>query len=195
MTPLPYELAFGLLLGFSLTIPPGPMNVYIVSQSVRSFREGLITGFGAMCADLVLGVLVFGLHTVVDLSAGVRWVYLVGAASMAFLGATLWRSGRARSPPAPTAGLATYGKALAIGVSNPFQIVWWLTAGLAFAYLGGLVLFVGLFGAIAVWIVVFPWVVHRGTERSERTGRLAVLVSSVLILGFAAYFLFLAASA
>jgi threonine/homoserine/homoserine lactone efflux protein len=79
-----------------------------------------------------------------------------------------------------------------VGVSNPFQILWWLTVGIAFAYLGGLVLFAGLFGAIAVWIIVFPWVVHLGAERRPGIARAIVAVSGVLIFGFAAYFLYLA---
>ncbi|MGD1099302.1 MAG: LysE family transporter [Thermoplasmata archaeon] len=185
------ELAFGLVLGFSLTIPPGPMNAFIASQSVRSFREGVTAGFGAMSADLVLGVLVYALHSAVDLSAALRWIYLVGAGVMVYLGIGLLRRA-AGNPPLETTGAKTYTKALGLGVSNPFQIVWWLTAGLAFAYFGGWVLFVGLFGAIAGWILVFPWAVHAGTERRPTIARAVVVGSGIVIFAFAAYFLFLA---
>lgn len=191
MTAFVLELAFGLVLGFSLTIPPGPMNAFIASQSVRSFREGVTAGVGAMSADLVLGVLVYVLHSAVDLSAGLRWIYLVGAGVMVYLGIGLLRGASSRPPP-EAQGIHTYTKALALGVSNPFQVVWWLTAGLAFAYLGGWVLFVGLFGAIAVWVVVFPWAVHAGTERRPSIARAVLVVSGVVIFAFAAYFLFLA---
>ena len=67
-----FDLGLGLLLGFSLTIPPGPMNAYIASQSVRSFREGVTAGLGAMSADLALGILIYGLHSEVDLTSGLR---------------------------------------------------------------------------------------------------------------------------
>ncbi|MGA7476538.1 MAG: LysE family transporter [Thermoplasmata archaeon] len=186
-----FELAFGLVLGFSLTIPPGPMNAFMASQSVRSFRDGVTAGLGAMSADLVLGVLVYALHSAVDLSAELRWIYLLGAGVMVYLGVSLLKGASGRPPP-DTTGVRTYTKALGLGVSNPFQIVWWLTAGLAFAYFGGWVLFVGLFGAIAVWIVAFPWVVHAGTERRPSIARGVVVVSGVVIFAFAAYFLFLA---
>jgi len=188
---LGFDLAFGLALGFSLTIPPGPMNAFIASRSVRSFREGVIAGLGAMSADLILGILVYALHASVDLSAELRWIYVLGAAVMVYLGVGLVRE-RSATTPLETRGTRTFTKALGLGVSNPFQIVWWLTAGLAFAYLGGWLLFVGLFGAIAVWIVVFPWAVHLGTERRPEVARAVVVVSGVLIFGFAAYFLFLA---
>lgn len=191
MSSVGFDLVFGLALGFSLTIPPGPMNVFITSRSVRSFREGVTAGLGAMSADLILGVLVYALHSSVDLTAELRWVYLLGAAVMIFLGIGLLKE-RSAATSLDTQGVRTYTTALGLGVSNPFQIVWWLTAGLAFAYLGGVVLFVGLFGAIAVWIVVFPWAVHLGTERRPRVASAIVVVSGALIFGFAAYFLFLA---
>lgn len=186
-----FELAFGLLLGFSLTIPPGPMNAFIASYSTRAYREGLTAGVGAMSADGILGVLVFALRSLLDLSSVLRWVYFLGAGAMACYGILLLK--RASGPPTvDTAGLRTYTSALGLGLSNPLQIVWWLTAGLAFAYLGGLVLFVGLFGAIAVWVVAFPFAVHLGARSRPRVARAVVVVSGMVIFAFAAYFLYLA---
>jgi len=186
-----FDLAFGLLLGFSLTIPPGPMNAFILARSVRSFREGFTAGLGAMSADLVLGVVVYAVRSVLDLSSVLRWVYLIGAAVMVYLGVGLLRA-HPESPNPGTAGVRAYTSALGLGLSNPFQIVWWLTAGLAFAYFGGLILFVGLFGAVAVWIVAFPWAIHLGTERWPKVARALLVGSVVVIFGFAGYFLFLA---
>jgi threonine/homoserine/homoserine lactone efflux protein len=191
VNPIVFDLGFGLLLGFSLTIPPGPMNAFIASQAVRSFREGVTAGFGAMSADLVLGALVYALHSSVVLTSELRWIYLVGAGVMVYLGVGILRGASAHPPP-ETTGVPTYTRAFGLGLSNPFQIVWWLTAGLAFAYLGGWVLFVGLFGAVAVWIVAFPWAVHAGTERRPSIARAVLVVSGVVIFAFAAYFLFLA---
>jgi len=186
-----YEVAFGLLLGFSLTIPPGPMNAFIAAQAVRSFREGLTTGFGALSADLLLGGIVFGLHAEFDLAAAVRWVYLLGAAVMVALGVTIVRGASAHPPP-PTSGVRTYSKAFGIGLANPFQIVWWLTAGLAFAYVGGWVLFVALFAAVAVWVVLFPWGVRSGTQQRPGFARAVVVASGAAVFAFAGYFLYLA---
>ena len=191
MNSLLFDLAFGLVLGFSLTIPPGPMNAFIVAHSVRSFRSGVTAGLGAMSADLVLGGVVFALRSAVDLSAEVRWVYVLGATVMVYFGVGLLRPPK-EVDSTEVAGVRTYTSALALGLSNPFQILWWLTAGLAFAYFGGWVLFVGLFGAIAIWIVAFPWAVHLGTGQRPRLGRALVVCSAALMFGFAGYFLFLA---
>ncbi len=182
---------FGLVLGFSLTIPPGPMNALIASRAARSLRAGIVTGFGAMSADLILGGLVFALRSAVDLAAIVRYVYVVGAAVMLYLGYRVLRGSR-EVPTEETAGLRTYSQALAIGLSNPFQIVWWLTAGLAFAYLGGAPLFVALFAAVLVWVLGFPYAIHLGSRQRPRVARAIALVSGAALIAFAAYFVYLA---
>jgi threonine/homoserine/homoserine lactone efflux protein len=186
-----YALVFGVALGFSLAIPLGPMNALIASQSARSLRSGIITGIGAMSADLLLGVMVYLLRSLVDLSSIVRWVYVVGAVVMVFFGVGLLLR-PASGEPKPVSGVRSYSEALLLGLSNPFQIVWWLTAGLAFAYLGGVVLFVGLFAAIATWVVTFPYAVHLGARRHPEVARWVVYGSSALMFVFAAYFLYLA---
>ncbi len=182
---------FGLVLGFSLTIPPGPMNALIASRAARSLRAGIVTGFGAMSADLILGGLVFGLRSVVDLAAIVRYIYVVGAAVMVYLGYRVLR-GSGEVPTEEAAGLRTYSQALAIGLSNPFQIVWWLTAGLAFAYLGGAPLFLALFAAVLVWVLAFPYAIHLGSRQRPRVARAIALVSGAALIAFAAYFAYLA---
>lgn len=185
------SVGFGLALGFSLTVPPGPMNALIAARAAGSFRDGIVTGLGAMSADLLLGAVVLTLSTVVDLHPIVRPVDALGAVVLAYFGWRIVRAGSAE-PVSPTGRARTYSQALALGLSNPFQIVWWLTAGLAFARLGGAVLLAGLFGAVAVWIVAFPYAVHAGARRSPRAYRGIVLASAAIMFAFAAYFAVLA---
>jgi threonine/homoserine/homoserine lactone efflux protein len=186
-----YELGVGLLLGFSLAVPPGPMNALIAAQSVRSRARGTLTGAGAMSADAVLAAVVFLVSTILTLDVVLRPIYALGCGVMGYFGYRLLVAGS--RPTAPEAGtVRTFTTGLAVGLSNPFQILWWLTAGLAFAYLGGLALFVGLFGAIAVWIVVFPIGISAGAERSLRFERGVTYASGAIMVGFAAYFAYLA---
>ncbi len=186
-----YEVGVGFLLGFTLTAPPGPMNALIASQAVRSFRRGVVTGLGAMSADAILGVVVFVLSTATDLMEFVRPIYVLGCIVMSYFGYRLL----VPSPSLavlPEGAIRTYSSSLLVGVSNPFQILWWFTAGLAFAYVGGWLLFIGLFGAIAVWIVAFPYALSVGTQRSPALGRWVRYGSGVIMIAFAAYFAFLA---
>jgi threonine/homoserine/homoserine lactone efflux protein len=167
------------------------MNALIAAQSVRSLRGGIITGLGAMSADLILAVLVYALRSEIPFGALVRYIYLVGAAVMVFLAIRLFL--RQRSDDlAPSSEARTYSQGVVVGLSNPFQIVWWLTAGLAFAYLGGILLFVALFAAVAVWIIAFPYALHFGTRQRPRVAQAVVYVSSAILIAFAVYFVVLA---
>ncbi|HLM91234.1 MAG TPA: LysE family transporter [Thermoplasmata archaeon] len=188
-----YLVLVGLALGFSLTIPPGPMNALIAVRSGRSFRAGVTTGLGAMSADVVLGVLVYLLHTLVDLTPIVRWVEAAGAVIMAYFAYRVLTREAQPSPPDPGPEVRVFSEALLVGVTNPLQVGWWLTAGLAFAYLGGAWLLGGLFGAIAIWIVAFPLALSYGARKSERFPRAVALASGLLMAGFAAYFALLVA--
>lgn len=186
MTTIPGDLLVGVVLGFSLAVPPGPMNAWIAAVSVRSFRAGVVTGFGAMTADALLGSIVYLFDRAIDLHAVVRGVYLLGGGVMVYLGVHLLRRGPGGASDLPDR--RTFVRALLLGLSNPFQVLWWLTAGVAFAYLGGLVLLLGLFGAIVVWIVAFPWAVHAGTRRHAWVERGVRLASAGILFAFAVYF-------
>ncbi len=188
-----YLVLVGMALGFSLVIPPGPMNALIAVRSVRSLRGGVTTGLGAMTADLVLGGLVYALHALVDLTPVVRGVEAAGAVIMAFFAFRVLTQDARAGSPAPGRDVRVFSEALVVGVTNPFQVIWWLTAGLAFAYLGGVLLLAGLFAAIGVWILAFPYALHRGARRSERLPRAVAVVSGALLAGFAGFAALLAA--
>jgi threonine/homoserine/homoserine lactone efflux protein len=51
------SLFSGLLLSYSLAVPPGPMDALIAAWSLRSFRHGFAVGAGAMSADFLLMLL------------------------------------------------------------------------------------------------------------------------------------------
>jgi threonine/homoserine/homoserine lactone efflux protein len=186
-----YEVGIGFLLGISLTAPPGPMNALISSQAARSLHRGILTGFGAMSADAILGVIVFVLSAVIDLTKFIRPVYVLGCLVMGYFAYRLLVP-RPSAAPQSTSPVRTYSAALLLGISNPFQILWWLTAGLAFAYVGGLVLFAGLFGAIAVWIVAFPYAISTGVRRVPSLERWITYGSGAIMVAFAVYFAYLA---
>lgn len=186
MTSVLEGLLFGVVLGFSLAVPPGPMNAWIAAVAARSYRSGVVTGLGAMTADGILGLAVYLLERAVDVHAAVRFVYLLGAGIMGYLGVRLLRPADPLARELPDQ--RTFARALALGLSNPFQVLWWLTAGVAFAYLGGVVLLLGLFGAIVVWIVTFPWAIRAGARRLPSFERAVRWVSAGILVAFAVYF-------
>ncbi|MCI4365002.1 MAG: LysE family transporter [Thermoplasmata archaeon] len=182
-----YLALAGAALGFSLVIPPGPMNVLIANRSMRSLRAGITTGLGAMAADGVLGTIVYAVHATIQLGAWVRWIEGAGALVLSGMVYRLLRE-RPAAESVPSSDVRVFTVGLIVGVTNPFQIIWWVTAGLAFAYVGGAVLFVGLFAAIGVWVVVFPALLTVGARTDPRIPRVVSIVSAVVLGGFAAYF-------
>ncbi len=186
-----YALGYGALLGLSLTVPPGPMNALISARATRSYREGLLTGLGAMSADLLLGSAVYFLRSSFSLGPDLRYLDAVGSLALLFFAGILLRSGRDPAPPPPVSH-RVYLQALAAGITNPFQILWWLTAGLALAYLGGLALLVGLFLAVLAWSTGFPYLISLGSLRSPAFARGTRWASILVILAFSAYFAYLA---
>src|SRR5512147_388934 len=98
-----YLLFFrGLLVGFSIAAPVGPIGVLCIRRTLADGRAiGLATGLGA-AADGVYGAVAgFGITAVADVLVGQqRWLQLGGGAFLLYLGV---RAMRAR-PPAAAAG-------------------------------------------------------------------------------------------
>lgn len=181
-----YLFLFGMALGFTLTIPPGPMNALIASESARTWRLGFLTGLGAMSADMVLAAVVYAARSLLLLGRYQEIIYLPGAAVIFYFAFSVLTEREEE-----VKGEGRYLRALALGVSNPFQILWWLTAGLAFAYIGGVVLLSGLFSAVFVWICAFPALIHGVSNRYGRAREAVRMVSGAVMILFGAYLVYL----
>ncbi len=198
-------VAGGVAFGLALAAPPGPMNAVIAEESVlRGWPAGFRAGLGAMTADACFFVLALvGAVTVVDeLPALRRGMLAVGAALMLYFAVGAARDAGAYETDAtdggddadvtsergddaevgaghPTTGRG-FRRAFVLALTNPYQLGFWLTAGVGLlepgrldalaglpavgAALKGTVvvrtghpaLIAGLFGGVALWIVAFP---------------------------------------
>jgi threonine/homoserine/homoserine lactone efflux protein len=189
----------GLGLGFFLAAPPGPMNALIASESMKGFFHGWRTGFGALTSDMVWAALAWvGALTVFEPTPMRFAVHITGGALMGWFAWGAWKGAeklRRRStvdvtpPPEHSVKLHLhgYGRAFALGLTNPYQIGWWLTAGTAFITEFGWAILGGLFVGILLWITTFSASVHWGARRS-RTFQLGVAyLSTVGLAAFAVW--------
>lgn len=193
------SLAAGALLGLSLAAPPGPMNAVIAEESVnRGWRSGFAAGVGAMTADACFFVLALaGLVTVVRDSPTVRGV-MVGAGGLLMLyfayGAV--KSAGSFSDTEAANDAAGFKKAFLLALTNPFQITWWLTAGVGLLSPGEIAAFgvnlpatsgtltvVGFFTGILIWITGFPASLRAAGGRVDSLGT-AIAYVSALVLGY-----------
>jgi threonine/homoserine/homoserine lactone efflux protein len=216
------SLLAGAAFGLALAAPPGPMNAIIAEESVvRGWLAGVTAGLGAMTADLLFAALALaGVVTVVERVAWLRAAMLaLGGALMLYFAVDAARSveaTRAETDPGDSRG---FRKALVLGLTNPYQILFWLTVGIGLldpgqldvlAHLpavgdalagvvvvptGSLALFVGIFGGIAVWIVSFPAALVATGRRVDAATPLVAAGSALVLAGFGAVFLFEGATA
>jgi len=192
------SLFSGLLLGYSLAVPPGPMNALIAAWSLRSFRHGFAVGAGAMSADFLLMLLTLALYRVLS-GLGQRIFAPFYAAGGLFFLYLAYRLGTAKPPQeGSTDGghpLRGYLLGLSLGLINPFQVGWWFTAGLSSIAHFGVEWAAGLFFAILSWITAFPAAVRSGWRLNSRLTWLAIkFFSAAVLVIFGMLFIYTAAS-
>jgi threonine/homoserine/homoserine lactone efflux protein len=151
------SIAFGMSLGLSLAVPPGPVNAVIATEGAEKAYKGTLVGLGALTADALFLVLTLTLGAWLPAWAR-KPLTLVGGGVFVLLAILVLRSHASAGRPAHMQYLA----GLTMGLTNPFQIAWWLTAGLTLITSFGLPVAVGFFAGIVLWITTFPQAVHRG---------------------------------
>ncbi|MFB6097470.1 MAG: LysE family translocator [Haloferacaceae archaeon] len=218
------------------------MNAVIAEESVvHGWTSGFRAGLGAMTADAIFFVLsLLGVVTFVERFPTVRAV-MVGVGGVLMLYFAYGAAGEIRGSFRPgsegdgterAAGpgaeldrgadrgrMATgFRKALVLALTNPYQILFWLTIGVGLlqpgtvdvlgnapyvgdALAGALVvetgspaLLVGFFGGILCWIVGFPAALVTAERRTERFAPAVAAASALVLAGFGVLFLSEAAS-
>jgi threonine/homoserine/homoserine lactone efflux protein len=222
------SLGAGVVFGLALAAPPGPMNAVIAEESVlRGWFAGFRAGLGAMSADATFFVLsLVGVVAFVEQYPTVRGL-MVGAGGLLML---YFAYGAAREvgetfTPAtdaePDGGEtgAGFRKAFVLAIANPYQILFWLTIGVALLesgqfdvlaqtpYVGGRLagvlvvetgspaILVGFFTGILLWITGFPAALVTAERRADSFAPVVTALSALVLAGFGVLFLADAAGA
>jgi threonine/homoserine/homoserine lactone efflux protein len=121
-------LARGVVLGFSIAAPVGPIGLLVVRRALAEGRAaGLATGLGAATADAAYGaVAALGLTAVSGaLAGGSVWLRIGGGLFLCAIGLRTMRARPAEA--AASADRSSLGRAfvtsLALTISNPMTIV------------------------------------------------------------------------
>jgi threonine/homoserine/homoserine lactone efflux protein len=190
----------GVALGFSIAAPPGPVSALAAQQVVsRSWSAGWLIMLGATAADAVFFVLTYygvarlitpGERGVLFLLGGALMLYLalstVKAASRRHVGSSLsqpgwWSSSSIRRSP--------FVLGLAVGLTNPFQLGWWVAVGASMVSDFGGGVAAGFFVGIVAWTIIFTTLVHQGVRRYQRLSPAIAYASAAIMVGFGAWFL------
>ncbi|MEF8776015.1 MAG: LysE family translocator [Haloarculaceae archaeon] len=215
-------LVAGAVFGLALAAPPGPMNAIIAEETVvRGWTAGFWAGLGAMVADATfLALSLAGVVAFVGEFPRVRGAMIgIGGLLMLYFAYGAVRSARAVFVPeeGPEGESKGFRKAFALALTNPYQILFWLTVGVALLepgtvdvlgyvpYVGASLtgrlvirtgtpfLLIGLFAGITVWITGFPAALVAARKRVEGLAPIVAGVSAVVLAGFGVLFLWEAA--
>ncbi len=153
----------GLLIGFSIAAPVGPIGVLCIRRSLSDGNKaGLVSGLGAATADAFYGCIAgFGLTFLSNfLVSQQTWLRLIGGLFLLYLGITTFRS-RPAEKAATTQGsglLGYYASTLFLTITNPMTIISFaaIFAGLGLAnstgsYASAGTLVLGVFCGSAAW--------------------------------------------
>ena len=208
-----FTLFIGLVFGLALAAPPGPMNAIIAEETiVRSFRAGVKAGAGAMAADICFFTLaILGMGSFVIARPRLQAVMIgIGGILMLVFGYQALRESITQSDWGTNQSGSHRGfwKTFVLGITNPYQLAFWLTVGIALlrpeqldigTYLpvvsslvietGQPMLFIGLFAGIVLWILAFPAALRTIGDRIDRFAPLIAGLSACILLGFGGWFL------
>ena len=196
-------IAAGLVLGWSVAWPPGPVNAEMIRRGLtRGFRPAAAVGFGACTADFLWALAVAGGAGAL---AGVSLVLLLFLAWTFLSGAfRAWqRSRRPAGPPSAGPGVKErfagtrggYLLGLTMALASPWNIAFWLAVigsqagaqgGEPLSFQTSLLLAGAVVFAAAAWTVVLCSAVQLGARFATPAWEITTqAVTGVLMIYFA----------
>ncbi|MEE9910906.1 MAG: LysE family translocator [Deltaproteobacteria bacterium] len=200
-----YTLLQNILLGLTLAAPIGPVNVEIIKRGLKSgFRQALLTGAGAMCADATyLTLIFFGLTSFLNNAFITQFLGIAGSFILIYLGVMsvreYFKKGTASADAPKRIFKRSFVAGYALAISSPMTIVWWtgvfgalmasqgpVKTGVS-AFLSCLSILLGCF----LWVFFLAAALHWGRKIiNEQVTRLISVIAGLFLIGFGIYFLY-----
>lgn len=189
----------GLILGFAIAAPVGPIAILCIQRSLYDgFKIGLMTGIGAALADGIYGLIVgFGLTAISSLLIAQQfWIHLIGGVFLIYLGIkTIFTPPRAqfadsRPDRSPWHACAT---TFFLTLINPMTIISFIAifAGLGLGstntnYIHATLLVIGItLGSAIWWLLLSSGVAFILRHRiNAKTMRAINWISGTIVLAF-----------
>lgn len=192
----------GLLMGIAFAAPPGALTTEAIRRGFAGpgFRAAMMVGLGSLIGDAFYALLALaGLATLMDRPVVRVGVGVVGTAVLLWLALSTIRQairGTLDVARAPHRAGGAFASGMAISLTNPFAVVFWLSLGGTVAAVVGadasaavLSIFFGSFllGS-ALWVFILAALVHWGRRfLGQLLGRWITLGCGLALAGFAIY--------
>ena len=193
----------GLLIGFSIAAPVGPIGVLTIKRTLTEGRiSGFVTGMGAAFADTIYGIIAgFGLTAISSfLLTQEFWIKLIGGLFLLYLGIKSFLT----KPVSKAANVDSQGllnnfiSTFFLTITNPTTILSFLSifAGLGFGttktdYSSSMTLVLGIFIGSALWWLILSSLV--GFYQSKITPDRLIWInklSGLIIISFGLFALY-----
>lgn len=194
------DIAFllrGLVIGFSIAAPVGPIGVLCIRRTLADGRAaGLVSGLGAASADACYGfIAAFGLTFVSNILIDQKlWLHVIGGAFLCYLGVRTFLAQPAAQTIATesTRLVSAYTSTLFLTLTNPLTILSFaaIFAGLGIANASGsygtaAILVAGVFlGSATWWLLLSGGVALLRSRIDSRALRWVNRISGGIITAF-----------
>jgi L-lysine exporter family protein LysE/ArgO len=167
------SFAEGFMLGLGAAVPLGPINILIMNESIKKYKNGMTIGLGAMSADITyLFFIFFGLLNYINQPEVLNSLSVLGGVFLLYLAFMIFKK---RDAEVDTSSeqvqsnnrVKLYTKGFALTFINPYTIGFWLSVSgyIVSKNLEPLIVLVGMLSAILLWITIMPYIVHKSKHR------------------------------
>jgi len=175
------SILLGIILGLSMAAPPGPVNAIMLNESLKSKIHGSSVGLGAMTADLIFYFISYNFRNFIP-KEFLKIIYITGGLLLIIISILIIRS----KFNINTSPKGNYITGLSIGLTNPYQITWWLTIGIFMLENLGISSILGFFIGIVIWIIIFPFISNKYIRNYSKYIK---ILSFIIVLAFGSYIL------
>lgn len=182
----------GVLLGFGVAVPIGPLNILIMSYAFTSYSKALCLGLGAMSTDVFYLILLsFGVLHLLNTPITLKIVAIFGSLFLIYMAFGLIKDAnkdiKAKSNLKSKGYLNTYFKGCFLNLTNPYVIIFWFSMAAIITSANNLSLTLfGLIVGILSWILVFPLIIYKSKNFiSKKIMRALAYFSAFVLLFFA----------
>jgi threonine/homoserine/homoserine lactone efflux protein len=177
----PLPVLKGLVIGFALAVPIGPVGILCVRKSLaEGHSRGLVIGLGSATADAIFaGIAAFGITFITGLVDSQRlWVHLAGGVLLIWLGVRTYRVKR-KGPILPFesfGAVGSYVSAFMLALTNPVTIIAFMVVFTAFGLSRTLTvvaassLVLGVFAGSFLWFLTLNFVATSFRRRLDSGG-------------------------
>ena len=180
----------GILMGFGVSVPIGPINVLIMSYALQSYTKALCLGLGAMSADMLyLALSAFGISQLAKIPVVFMLISVFGACFLIYIAYGIFASAK-NSLEIKNVELGShakiYSKGFLLNLLNPYVIMFWLSVSASVNSENFALSLLGLFLAILAWISLFPLAIYKNRAKlSDNVARAFAYISALILTFYA----------